>query len=94
VRVKTEKDLRLYKLTLPDGILYVAWYGYEGLYLAEDPIPMETFSLDLGVGSLLIEEMMISPAAGPRKVNTEDGVLELPLTPEPVYLYVGHLATE
>jgi hypothetical protein len=86
-RVETFEDLRLYKIEKNEAIFFVAWYGYRELYLPDDPTPKKTFQINVGEDSIIIEEMRTSSDVTRKSVTTADGILDLELTPEPIYIF-------
>ncbi len=88
-RMETSEDLRLYKVEKPGKTFFIAWYGYDKLYLPNDPTPAKSFQMDVGKGSVVIEEMRTSSHVATRRVATDSGTLELELTPTPVYILEG-----
>lgn len=87
-RVKTEDDLRLYKVEKEKKIFYIAWYGYRELYLPDEPLPVKNFNIDLGKDAIILEEMKISPEMVRKNLTTNSGKLNIDLTPEPVYIFL------
>ncbi len=85
-RLDGDDGLRLYRVDKPNESLYVAWYGYQGLYLPGDPTPKGVYQIDLGVDSVVIEKMCTSSSIERIPRETNAGVLELELTPEPTYI--------
>jgi hypothetical protein len=86
-RVPGSEDLRLYKVEKPGGSFFIAWYGYQDLYLPEDSMPRKSYRIDVGAGTVVVEEMKVSTPVVSDSVATEDGMLEIELTPEPVYIF-------
>jgi hypothetical protein len=87
-RIEGSEDLRLYRFERPDDTVYIAWYGYQKLYLPEDETPSRVFQFDLGGKTVSIERMRISPGSERESIQTDNGIIEIELTPEPTYIIV------
>jgi hypothetical protein len=88
-RIEGIEDLRLYRFEKSDDTVYIAWYGYQELYLPEDETPLKTFSIDVGGKTVSVERMRTSLGSDRESLETDDGVIELELTPDPIYIIVN-----
>lgn len=86
-RMATENDLRLYQLKKDGKTFYIAWYGYQNLYLPDDPLPQKDFQIKIGGDEITVEQMKTSDKIFKETVKTKNGILNLKLTPEPIYLF-------
>lgn len=87
-RVKAEDNLRLYKGEKEGKTFFIAWYGYRELYLPDDSLPRKNFNIDLGKDVATLEEMKITPEIVRKNLTTNNGKLNIDLTPEPVYIFL------
>ena len=86
-RVKTDEDIRLYKVTKQGKEFYILWYGYQKLFLPEDEIPSKSVQVDVGASFVTIEKMKTSPDVIRTSAESSNGILSLTITPEPVYIF-------
>lgn len=88
-RVNTrDPRLRVYKFTRPGGPIWVAWFEPATIYLPTDSVPQRTYALPVK-GRMVIEAMIDQQGQTKPQSRTEsekNGVLELRLTPRPVYV--------
>jgi hypothetical protein len=87
VRVETDEDIRLYKVTKQGKEFFIVWYGYQKLYLPEDDIPSKNVQIDVGASEVTIEKMKTSPDVIRNSAESSNGILSLTITPEPVYIF-------
>jgi hypothetical protein len=87
-RIEGSEDLRLYRFERPDDTVYVAWHGYQELYLPEDETPSRVYRIEVGGENVSIERTRTSPGSERESLQTEDGIIELELTPDPTYIIV------
>ena len=85
-RIEGGGDLRLYRVEKSDEVLYIAWYGYQRLYLPEDPLPSLVFHMDVAGEEVIVERMATSPTVERTSMETDGGILGIELTPEPSYI--------
>ena len=88
VRVKTDEDIRLYRVTKQGEEFFIVWYGYEKLYLPEDQLPIKNVEIDVGASKVTIEKMKTSPDILRNSVDIVNGILSLTITPEPLYIFI------
>ncbi|HEX9862660.1 MAG TPA: hypothetical protein VGB11_05180 [Candidatus Bathyarchaeia archaeon] len=88
VRVKTDEDIRLYRVTKQGEEFFIVWYGYEKLYLPEDQLPIKNVEIDVGASKVTIEKMKTSPDILRNSVDIGNGILSLTITPEPLYIFI------
>ena len=86
-RVKTDEDIRLYKVTKQGKEFFILWYGYQKLFLPEDEIPSKSVQVDVGASFVTIEKMKTSPDVIRTSAESSNGILSLTITPEPVYIF-------
>jgi hypothetical protein len=88
VRVKTDEDIRLYRVTKQGKEFFIVWYGYKKLYLPEDQLPIKNVEIDVGASKVTIEKMKTSPDILRNSVDIGNGILSLTITPEPLYIFI------
>ncbi len=86
-RIHTNGDLRLYRVERAGTKFLIAWYAYQRLYLPDDLVPSKIFPISVASDSVVVEELKLSEEVSRTRFVAVDGVLELQLTPEPVYIF-------
>ncbi len=88
VRVKTDEDIRLYRVTKQGKEFFIVWYGYQKLYLPENELPSKNVEIEVGASKVTIERMKTFSDIIRSSADSVNGVLSLTITPEPLYILI------
>ncbi len=87
VNVNGDDEIRLYRVTKQGDEFFIAWYGYQKLYLPDDKVPAKSVQIEVGVSQVTVESMTNSTNLIKTSQATANGVLSITLTPEPIYIF-------
>ncbi len=87
VSVGNDDEIRLYKVAKQGSEFYIAWYGYQKLYLPEDGIPTKNTQINIGTSQVTVESMANTTDVIRTAMATSNGLLSITLTPEPIYIF-------
>ena len=76
----------MYKFTINNKPLWIAWLETGKLILPEDAIPETTFALGASK-TVKVEQMQTSSSKDTEQISPKDGKISIKLTPYPVYVW-------
>ncbi|MEK6973319.1 MAG: hypothetical protein AABW72_04750 [archaeon] len=86
IPVYDNPEIKLYKFTINNKPLWIAWLETGKLILPEDAIPETTFALGASK-TVKVEQMQTSSSKDTEQISPKDGKISIKLTPYPVYVW-------
>lgn len=87
---QNDKNIRLYKFIKNDNPFWVAWFDPERVILPGEEVPQTKLVLETGKKSFRVEELITAfgkTDGDKRTLETKNGILELAITPTPVFIF-------